>query len=133
MWVKENLRQNYHCNKFGNWDVSRNVCSNKNGENLLKLSNPGTFTQFDKNEWTFTLFNEISWNLLFLLLHTFLDKNGQLRGKKGTCYPNSNILRFRIYRGLHLCYIQENNLWSPVLGHSIYQSRFCKTVEGACI
>ena len=63
--------------------MSRNVRSNKNGENLLKLSNPGTFTQFDENEWTLTLFNEISWNLLFLLLHAFLDKSGQLGGKKG--------------------------------------------------
>ena len=48
MWVEENLRQNYHCNKFGNWAMSRNACSNKNGENLLKLSNPGTFPQFDE-------------------------------------------------------------------------------------
>ena len=30
--------------------MSRNVRSNKNGGNLLKLSNPGTFTQFDENE-----------------------------------------------------------------------------------
>lgn len=43
--------------------MSRNVCSNKNGENLLKLSNPGTFTQFDK----------ILSNLPFLLLPAFLD------------------------------------------------------------
>ena len=34
------IEANSHCNKFGNRGMSRNACSNKNGENSPKSSNP---------------------------------------------------------------------------------------------